>query len=101
MFLSQAVGTRRLIQTRAASVTYPTMYSMAGGLRIKRITDNDGINPPVVKRYIYHGNVGQTSEFTYGIRMSRPEYSYYEQGEDTYTVQLTANLTLSGVATGT
>ena len=58
--------------------THPVTYSLAGGLRIKRITDNDGINPLKIKRYIYHYNAGSL-EYSYGRRMSRPEYSYYEQ----------------------
>ena len=66
----------------APTVTHPSTYSLAGGLRILRITDNDGINPAQVKKYIYHYNVGQTPEYTYGKRMSRPEYAYWEESED-------------------
>jgi YD repeat-containing protein len=61
--------------------TNPTTYSPVGGLRIKRITDFDGINSPKIKRYIYHYTAGNL-EYSYGRRMSIPQYSYWEVSED-------------------
>lgn len=49
-----------------------------GGLRIKRITDyTDASTPAKVKRYKYHYQSNGKS-YTYGRRMAKPNYSYYE-----------------------
>jgi YD repeat-containing protein len=60
-----------------------------GGLRIMRITDHDGINEAnnKIKHYVYDytasptkGNPGGT--FSYGRRMSKPEYYYFKLSYD-------------------
>jgi hypothetical protein len=56
-----------------------------GGLRILRITDHDGVSEAnnTVRKYNYHyiatnkANNGPT-EYTYGRRMAKPEYSYFQ-----------------------
>jgi len=68
-------------------------YYTGGGLRILRITDHDGINEKnnKVRKYIYHyhtdkNNSGVLQEYSYGRRMSKPEYAYFQ---DTYDDQST------------
>jgi len=66
-------------------------YSTAGGLRIKRITDHDGINSDKIRRYFYHYFADKNSdkvleEYSYGRRMSRPEYSYFQTTKDAIVV---------------
>lgn len=60
-----------------------------GGLRIQRITDHDGINEAnnKVRHYIYdyyttNSTTNTQSEFSYGRRMSKPEYYYFKISED-------------------
>ena len=57
----------------------------AGGLRIKEIVDHDGANPinDKVRKFEYHykedqNNDGIEEEHSYGRRMSRPVYDYYQ-----------------------
>lgn len=60
---------------------YNYTYGFAGGLRVKRIIDHDGISPANdhVKRYVYHyTNPVSNAEYSYGRRMSRPQYFYFE-----------------------
>ena len=59
-------------------------FNEGGGLRIKRIINHDNINPAndQVKRYMYHyfadkAGTGTPQEYSYGRRMSKPEYSYF------------------------
>lgn len=59
-------------------------YGYAGGLRIKRIIDHDGINQAddKIRKYIYHyytdkNNDGISEEYSYGRRMAKPQYAYY------------------------
>ena len=71
----------------SASPTYATNannFATGGGLRIKRIIDRDGISPAndKVKRYVYHytedkNGDGTPEEYSYGIRMVKPSYSYF------------------------
>jgi YD repeat-containing protein len=56
-------------------------YGYAGGLRIKQITDYDGINPAnnKVRKYIYNyyadkNGDGIPEEYSYGRRMTKPRY---------------------------
>ncbi|NNV55074.1 hypothetical protein [Limnovirga soli] len=63
-------------------------FSNAGGLRVKRIIDHDGLNPTndKIKRFIYHywedRNGTGLKEYSYGKRMSRPEYRYFIPSEE-------------------
>jgi len=59
-------------------------FSVGGGLRICRIIDHDSIssNNDKVRKYIYHYWADKTSsgtpqEYSYGRRMSKPQYSYF------------------------
>ncbi len=61
-----------------------TMYSYAGGIRIKEIIDHDGISASNDKKtkYIYHyaadkNNDGTPENYSYGRRMSRPQYNSF------------------------
>jgi len=81
--------------------TTPTYYNpggpyftVGGGLRIKRIIDHDNINPAndKVRRYVYHYwtdkiGAGSTQEYSFGRRMSKPEYSYFMIDMNDYAVQ--------------
>ena len=65
-----------------------------GGLRILRMTHHDAINEANnnVRKYIYHywtdkTNSGVQSEFTYGRRMSKPQYSYFKDSYDDNSTQ--------------
>lgn len=58
-------------------------YGFAGGLRAKRVIDHDGISTADdhIKHYIYHytANKGSgTLEYSYGRRMSKPQYFYFD-----------------------
>ena len=75
--------------TQTSSLPSPSTSAInfypAGGLRIKRIIDHDGINPAndKVKKYIYHyvadkNGDGIPEEYSYGRRMTRPGYSYFD-----------------------
>jgi YD repeat-containing protein len=66
-------------------------YSYAGGLRIRRITDHDGINPAndKIKKYIYHyfedrDQDGTLEEYSYGRRMCKPQYNAFEWSDEHY-----------------
>ncbi len=63
-----------------------------GGLRIKRIIDHDGIDEKnnKIKRYDYHYKADKTgsgtlSEYSYGRRMSKPQYAYFAISRDNYS----------------
>ncbi len=65
--------------------------SVGGGIRIKRIIDHDGVNESnnKVRHYIYHyfadkSSCGLTSEYSYGRRMSKPQYAYFSIGYDLF-----------------
>lgn len=69
-------------------------YYPAGGLRIRRIIDHDGINPAndKVKKYIYHyfadkNGDGIPEEYSYGRRMTRPGYSYFDISTEIRVIQ--------------
>ena len=66
------------------TVTNGKYYELGGGLRIKRITDQDPVNPASdkVRKYNYHymadkAGTGTPQEYSYGRRMAKPEYSYF------------------------
>jgi hypothetical protein len=59
-------------------------YTVGGGLRVKRIVDHDSLNAAndKIKRFNYHywadsNSDGVLEEYTYGKRMSKPNYSYF------------------------
>ena len=61
-----------------------TRYTIGGGLRIKRIIDHDSVNSAndKIKRFIYHywadsNSDGALEEYSYGKRMSKPNYAYF------------------------
>lgn len=59
-------------------------YDFAGGLRISRIIDEDDVSGKMdIKKYVYHYEEdrnadGVKEEYSYGIRMNMPKYSYFE-----------------------
>jgi YD repeat-containing protein len=66
------------------STVIPPKFLYAGGLRVKRVIDHDGISASndKVKKYVYHyladkDNNGTPEEYSYGIRMSKPRYSFF------------------------
>jgi len=70
------------------------LISVGGGLRIKRIINHDGIDEHnnMTRRFEYHyladkDNNGFLSEYSYGKRMSKPQYSYFTLGLDDYSVK--------------
>ena len=76
-------------------------YFYAGGLRIRRIIDHDGINPAndKIKKYIYHyfedrDNDGTLEEYSYGKRMCKPQYNSFEWSDEHY-VQHSGTITES------
>ncbi len=85
-----------------SSITYEGQQmkgaDYGGGLRIKRIKDYDDENlNPKVRHYQYHGyQTGNIKEparlFSYGKRMSRPIYSYYEPGYYTVSCDIGGNI---------
>ncbi|MBS1600821.1 MAG: hypothetical protein JST75_21555 [Bacteroidetes bacterium] len=61
-----------------------TGIQTGGGIRIKRIIDHDGVNESnnKTRRYVYHyfadpNNTGNLTEFSYGRRMSKPQYAFF------------------------
>jgi hypothetical protein len=62
-----------------ASALSPTDFG--GGLRVKRIIENDniGVNPTKIKRYSYGYTDGAGVQHSYGVRMARPEYAYIDR----------------------
>jgi len=69
-----------------------TYFDMGGGLRIKRIIDQEPLNPAnnKVRKYIYHyfadrAGTGTPQEFSYGRRMAKPEYSYFSVDQVRYS----------------
>ena len=59
-------------------------YTMGGGLRVKKIIDHDSVNVAndKIKRFVYHfwadsNSDGLLEEYSYGKRMSKPNYSYF------------------------
>jgi len=61
-----------------------TRYTIGGGLRIKRIIDHDSLNiaNDRIKRFVYHywadsNSDGVLEEYSYGKRMSKPNYAYF------------------------
>ncbi|HTB25231.1 MAG TPA: hypothetical protein VK711_07660, partial [Puia sp.] len=66
-------------------------FTVGGGIRVKRIIEHDNINPAndKIKRYVYHYwtdklGSGTPQEYSFGRRMSKPEYAYF-------TVDLTSS----------
>lgn len=56
-----------------------TKAGLGGGLRIKRISDYESNTAtPKVKRYSYHYTDNEGKTYSYGRRMARPIYSYYD-----------------------
>jgi YD repeat-containing protein len=58
-------------------------YGFAGGLRAKRIVNHDGVDPANdhVIHYVYHYKADKgagLTEYSYGRRMSRPQYFYFD-----------------------
>lgn len=79
-----------------------TGIQTGGGLRVKRIIDHDGINENnnKVRRYDYHyfddpTSTGNLSEFSYGRRMSKPQYAFFVPSVDNN------NTNFGGVCNGT
>lgn len=71
-------------------------FSYGGGLRVKRVIDHDGISSSndKVKKYVYHyladkDHNGTPEEYSYGIRMSKPRYSYFVVSWDLHSEQMT------------
>jgi len=74
------------------TVTNGHYYVLGGGLRIKRIIDQDPLNPAnnKVEKYIYHyladkAGTGTPQEYSYGRRMAKPEYTYFSVDQVNYT----------------
>lgn len=72
--------------SQASQSNYVTI---GGGLRVKRIIDHDAVNEAnnKTRRYLYHywadkGNRGVLAEYSYGRRMSKPHYSYFQMSWD-------------------
>jgi len=62
---------------------YPLIYRKGGGLRVKKITDEDLDGKKSVRRLIYR----QGDSTSYGVLMSTPIYSYnYQVGGSNYIV---------------
>lgn len=64
-------------------------YVYGGGLRIKRITTHDGVNPAddQVTKYVYHyfedkDNDGTPEEYSYGRRMCKPRYNFFKWSDE-------------------
>ena len=65
-------------------------YGFAGSLRVRRIIQHDSINPANdhIRHYIYHYQADKGAglqEYSYGRRMARPEYFYFEWVIGQYT----------------
>ncbi|WP_020532998.1 RHS repeat domain-containing protein [Flexithrix dorotheae] len=69
----------------SAGIVDESQFSIAGGLRIKRIIDHDGITSDndKIRAFEYHyeedkdGN-GISEEYSFGKRMAKPIYGHYE-----------------------
>lgn len=71
----------------SATPTYATngyTYATGGGLRVKQIIDHDAVSSAndKIKRFVYHytqdkNGDGTPEEYSYGIRMVKPGYSYF------------------------
>jgi len=70
-------------------------YYPGGGLRIKRIIDHDGVSAAndKTKKFIYHYNAlngnGVMTEYSFGRRMTKPQYSFWQPTQDFYTIDIT------------
>jgi len=80
------VGTQPAGSDNANSLTF--LY--AGGLRIKKIIDHDGVNSAndKIKKFIYHytadnNNDGTSESYSYGRIMTIPRYNYFESSIET------------------
>jgi len=65
-------------------------YGFAGSLRVRRIIDHDGITPSNdhIRHFIYHYKQDKglgLQEYSYGRRMTRPEYFYFEWAIGNYS----------------
>jgi len=67
-------------------------FTVGGGLRVKRIIEHDNINPAndKIKKYLYHYwadkiGSGTPQEYTFGRRMSKPEYAYFVIDENDFS----------------
>ena len=60
------------------------IYDFAGGLRIKRITDQDDVSgQKIIKKYEYHYKEDRNADgipevYSYGLRMAVPQYTYFD-----------------------
>lgn len=69
-----------------------THIIQGGGLRVARVTDHDGFNENdnKVRHYIYSysadkNNTGTPSTYSYGRRMSIPQYAFFTISADSYS----------------
>ena len=70
---------KKVLQNITNSGETLTGAAFGGGLRIRRIKDFDNVtNVPKVKRFLYHHTDSEGRVFSYGRRMSRPIYSYFD-----------------------
>lgn len=78
--------------TTSANKVYKASYIVTGGgLRIRRITDHDGVSEShnKVRHFIYDyqadkTGAGKLSWYSYGRRMSNPEYAYFRISADAF-----------------
>ncbi|MBC7688262.1 MAG: hypothetical protein H7211_08800 [Aquabacterium sp.] len=85
--------------SQASQSNYVTI---GGGLRVKRIIDHDAVNEAnnKTRRYIYHYwadkvNSGVLAEYSYGRRMSKPHYSYFQMSIDQNNQQLSGGCAIN------
>jgi hypothetical protein len=78
----------------AANGSNANTITTGGGLRIKRIIDHDGIDERnnKIKKYDYHYLADKTGsgtpvEYSYGRRMSKPQYADFKMSIDDYSQQ--------------
>jgi hypothetical protein len=82
-----------MVTSDAVDYDNSATFAYGGGLRIKKIIDHDGVDPSKdkIRHYVYHygtdkNNDGINEEYSYGKRMSKPNYSYFVQTNDRTTV---------------
>jgi len=87
----------RVVQTLPNTTPGPgqNYYVYGGGQRIARIVDQDPLNPAInkVHKYVYHywtdkTGAGTPQEYSFGRRMSKPEYAYFAYNGTSSSVQL-------------
>ncbi|MBO0934104.1 putative Ig domain-containing protein [Fibrella aquatilis] len=83
--LDNITGTFKWTDKGTTSATVPLLY--AGGLRIKKIIENDGVSNSKIRSFNYHYQENKNGtglkEYSYGRRMAKPLHMVYDYSYNT------------------